>query len=67
MGKFWNPTTGPVANRHFLDIVGGRGDKIIFSTSRGEIQAGSSLDMEVQYLKEKFGYKWVNEWSMQKR
>ncbi|MDZ4183826.1 MAG: hypothetical protein U1D97_02465 [Desulfuromonadales bacterium] len=67
LGDAWTPIEGKSANQHFLDIVGGRGDKIIFSTPKNKIPPGTSLDMEVKYLKEKFGYKWVNQWSMQKR
>lgn len=67
LGDMWTPVEGKAANLHFLDVVGGRGDKMIFSTPKGQIQAGTSLDMEVKYLKENFGYEWVNQWSMQKR
>jgi len=34
---------------------------------KNKIPSGGSLDMEVNYLQENFGYKWVNQWSMQKR
>jgi hypothetical protein len=65
LGSAWTPIEGKAANLNFLDIVGGRGDKMIFSTPKNKITAGTSLDMEVQYLQETFGYKWVNQWSMQ--
>ncbi len=67
LGSAWTPVEGKAANLHFLDIVGGKGDKIIFSIPKNKISAGTSLDMEVQYLKENLGYKWVNQWSMQKK
>jgi len=66
LGAAWTPVEGKAANLNFLDIVGGRGDKMIFSTPKNKIPLGTSLDMEVQYLKENFGYKWVNKWSMRK-
>ena len=66
LGSAWTPGEGRRANLHFLDIVGGRGDKIIFSTPKNDITAGSSLEMEYQYLMEKYGYKWVNQWSMRR-
>jgi hypothetical protein len=65
LGSAWTPIEGKAANLNFLDIVGGRGDKMIFSTPKNKISSGTSLDMEVQYLQETFGYKWVNQWSMQ--
>jgi hypothetical protein len=66
LGNAWTPIEGKVANRHFLEIVGGKGDKMIFSTPKNKIPSGTSLDIEVKYLKDNFNYKWVNSWSMQK-
>lgn len=67
LGSAWTPVEGKAANLHFLHIVGGRGDEMIFSTPKNQITAGTSLDLEVQYLKQNLGYKWVNQWSMQKK
>jgi hypothetical protein len=67
LGDKWTPLEGKAANQHFLDIIGNRGDKVILSTRKRKIPTGTSLDIEVGYLKDKFDYKWVNQWSLQRR
>jgi hypothetical protein len=67
IGSAWNGMTGAEragANEHFLDIIAARGDKVLLSTPKTQIQEGSSLANEVGYLTGEKGYKWVNQWSL---
>jgi hypothetical protein len=54
------------ANRHFLDVIAERGDKILLSVPKTVIPEGSWLAEEVKYLTTQKGYRWVNQWSLKK-
>lgn len=61
------PAEREAANLHFLDMVGKRGDKILLSVPRSKIIPGTALHTEVKYLQESLGYRWVNQWSLQRK
>jgi hypothetical protein len=70
IGDAWDslsPVQRTKANMHFLDVVGGRGDKVLLSVPKSEIIPGSSLDAEIQYLQKSYNYRWVNQWSLKVR
>ncbi len=52
------------ANRHFLDTVASRGDRILLSVEKSKIRRNSWLAREVEYLTQQRGYVWVNQWSL---
>ena len=52
------------ANRHFLDIVSSRGDRVLLSIPKTKIESGTWLAREVQYLTKERGYVWVNQWAL---
>ncbi|MCP4305767.1 MAG: hypothetical protein GY788_13030, partial [bacterium] len=67
IGDTWNaltPAQRTAANNHFLDVIAARGDRVLLSTSKTQIQAGTSLADEVAYLTGEKGYVWVNQWSL---
>jgi hypothetical protein len=67
IGDAWNaltPAERTAANNHFLDVIAGRGDRVLLSTSKTEIQAGTALADEIAYLTGQKGYVWVNQWSL---
>jgi RHS repeat-associated protein len=67
IGAAWNGLTGAersAANEHFLDIIAARGDTVLLSTPKTQIQEGSQLANEVGYLTGQKGYKWVNQWAL---
>ena len=54
------------ANRHFLDVIAERGDRVCLSVSQYDIRPNSSLVKELDYLIKQKGYRWVDEWSLAK-
>jgi hypothetical protein len=69
-GDAWNtlaPAQREAANLHFLDVVAGRGDKILLSVPKSEIIPGTALHTEIQYLQNSLNYRWVNQWSLRPR
>jgi hypothetical protein len=67
IGDAWKGLTDAerlAANRHFLDTVTSRGDRILLSTPKSKIQPDTSLAWEVEYLTGERGYVWVNQWSL---
>jgi len=72
IGAEWNKLTGArqwqrwEANKHFLDVIGSRGDPVLLSLPRSNIQPGTYLQAEVDYLTSQLGYRLVNQWSFKK-
>jgi hypothetical protein len=67
IGDTWNtltPAQRTAANNDFLDVVTTRGDRILLSTPKNQIQAGTALYDEIAYLTGERGYVWVNQWSL---
>ena len=67
IGDAWEGLTSTereAANRHFLDVVTGRGDRILLSIPKSKIQPDTWLAWEVKYLTKERGYVWVNQWSL---
>jgi hypothetical protein len=52
------------ANNHFLDIISARGDRVLLSTPKSKIRAGTQLSNEVKYLQTQKVYRWINQWSL---
>ena len=64
IGDAWNAESGPVANQHFLDTIASRGDQVLLSIPKTQIQVGTSLEGEIQVLTQNWGYRWVNQWAL---
>jgi len=67
LGNAWEPNTGPLANKYFLDVISNRGDQIFLSVPKFQIRAGSQLVDEINYLTGEKGYIWINQWSLIKK
>ena len=70
LGKAWDaykPAQRKVANMHFLDIIAGRGDKILLNVPKSKVRFPSSLADEIKYLLDKKGYRWINQWALRKK
>jgi hypothetical protein len=70
IGDAWkslSETQRTAANDHFLDVIAGRGDRVLLSTPKYDIPSGTSLAHEIQYLTQEKGYVWVNQWSLRPR
>jgi hypothetical protein len=61
MGPKWDPINGWRANEHFLDVIAARGDDVVLATRRGAVKEDSDLFLELQYLIERWGYRWIDE------
>ena len=67
IGDTWNtltPAQRTAANNHFLDVISARGDRVLLSTPKTQIQAGTALADEIAYLTGEKRYVWVNQWSL---
>jgi hypothetical protein len=67
IGDTWNtltPAQRTAANNHFLDVISARGDRVLLSTPKTQIQAGTALADEIAYLTGEEGYVWANQWSL---
>jgi hypothetical protein len=64
IGSAWNPETGPVANRYFINLIADRGDRVLLSIPKTQIQAGTGLAEEVRILVQERGYKWIGQWAL---
>jgi RHS repeat-associated protein len=67
IGEAWNPLSHSQrwnANTHFLDIAAQRNDQIYLSVPIKEIRNPSILVDEIWYLRSKYGYQWINQWSL---
>lgn len=67
IGDTWNtltPAQRTAANNHFLDVISARGDRVLLSTPKTQIQAGTALADEIAYLTSEKGYVWANQWSL---
>jgi hypothetical protein len=67
VGDAWEaltPAQRTAANNHFLDIIASRGDRVLLSVPKYQIQQGTALADEVAYLTSQKGYVWVNQWSL---
>jgi len=67
IGDTWNTLTlaqRTAANNHFLDVIAGRGDRVLLSTPKMQIQSGTAPADETAYLTGEKGYVWVNQWSL---
>ena len=67
LGNEWEPNTGPIANKYFLDLISNRGDQIYLSLPKMQIRTGSQLVDEINYLTGEKGYFWINQWSLIKK
>ena len=67
IGDAWDalsPAERTAANNYFLDQIAARGDRVLLSTPKLQIQSGTALSNEIQYLTQQQGYVWVNQWSL---
>lgn len=67
IGDAWNslsPAEQTAANNHFLDVIAGRGDRVLLSVPKGEVPTTGPLADEIAYLTDEKGYVWVNQWSL---
>ena len=67
IGNAWEgltPAQRTAANNHFLDVISARGDRVLLSVPKSQIQQGTALADEVIYLTKQKGYVWVNQWSL---
>ncbi len=67
IGKAWEGLTDAErwgANKHFLDMIVSYRDRVLLSLPKGEMQEGSWLAREVEYLTNKKGYRWINQWAL---
>ena len=69
IGDAWDSLTDAqrwAANKHFLDKIADAGDQVLLSLPKGQIREGSFLVKEIEYLINKKGYRWINQWALGK-
>jgi len=54
-------------NRHFLDLIAGKGDQVYLSEPIKNISPDSWTAREIKYLITQKGYRLVNQWSLKKK
>jgi hypothetical protein len=67
IGGGWDalsPAERTAANDYCLDQIAARGDRVLLSTPKLQIQSGTALSNDIQYLTQDKGYVWVNQWSL---
>lgn len=67
IGNRWDSLTPAqrwAANQHFLDKIAASGDRVLLSIPKRQIQEGTYLAREIDYLVRVKGYRWINQWAL---